>query len=685
MKRLKNVIRNVALLPCGFILSCSTTDSSKGIQKMSHSPIATFSLNQCHADLENAKKLLAQLLDKTLVKDDLRTLTTYNEMERQLDQAVSLASLMSETHPDKAIRDEAETCDQDVHKFITDLSLNRELYNLFGAIDRSKLDALAKRLVDKTLRDFRRSGVDKDEATRQKIKAIQEELVKIGQDFSRNIREDVRSIQIDKALLKGMPQDFIDAHKPDASGKVTITTDYPDYIPFMNYAESAGARQEIWMKYMNRAYPKNESVLNEMIKKRHELAQLLGYASHADYVVEDKMIKTSKNVSDFIEKISDMAKSSADRDYNELLKEKQRTDASATQVFGYERAFLEEKYKHRVFNFDSQSVRPYFRFEKVRDGLLALTSELFGIQFKRVEDAKLWHASVEAFDVFEGANPRGGQKPLGRIYLDLHPRENKFKHAAQFTVRSGVLGEQLPEGALVCNFADPSVSQPALMDHDQVVTFFHEFGHLLHHILGGHQKWITFSGVATEWDFVEAPSQFFEEWAWDVGVLQRFAKHFETGEPIPADLVKRMRAAEEFGKGLNARTQMFYASLSLNYYLKDPASFNTIELLKDLQKKFSKFPYVEGTYFNMNFGHLEGYSAMYYTYMWSQVIAKDLLTPFKKAGLMSHEVAKRYRNSVLDAGGSKDAADLVSDFLGRPYSFDAFKQWLDAGIQTNPS
>jgi thimet oligopeptidase len=223
------------------------------------------------------------------------------------------------------------------------------------------------------------------------------------------------------------------------------------------------------------------------------------------------------------------------------------------------------------------------------------------------------------------------------------------------------------------------------MDHDQVVTFFHEFGHLMHHVLGGHQKWITFSGVATEWDFVEAPSQFFEEWAWDVGVLQRFALHFETGEPIPADLVARMRAAEEFGKGVNTRGQMFYAALSLNYYSKDPSSFNALELLKELQLKYSKFPYVENTHFNLNFGHLDGYSAIYYTYMWSQVIAKDLLTPFKKNGLMSHADAKRYRQTVLEAGGSKDAAELVQDFLGRPYNFDAFKQWLESEAVPNPS
>jgi thimet oligopeptidase len=208
------------------------------------------------------------------------------------------------------------------------------------------------------------------------------------------------------------------------------------------------------------------------------------------------------------------------------------------------------------------------------------------------------------------------------------------------------------------------------MDHDQVVTFFHEFGHLLHHVMAGNQKWIRFSGVSTEWDFVEAPSQLFEEWAWDPQVLQRFTK-------IPTELVTRMRAADEFGKGIDARQQMFYAAMSLQYYRKDPSSFEPLELLKTLQAKYSHFPYVEGNHFNLSFGHLVDYSAMYYTYMWSKVIAKDLLTPFKQGGMLNTEAARRYRHMILEQGGSKDANELVNDFLGRPYQFDAFREWLE--------
>jgi thimet oligopeptidase len=217
------------------------------------------------------------------------------------------------------------------------------------------------------------------------------------------------------------------------------------------------------------------------------------------------------------------------------------------------------------------------------------------------------------------------------------------------------------------------------MEHGDVKTFFHEFGHLLHHVLGGHTRWASQAGVATEWDFVEAPSQMLEEWVWDPAVLARFARHVETGEPIPAALVARMKAADEYGKGLMVRQQMFYAATSLELHQREPGGLDTTALVAELQERYTPFRHVEGTYFHESFGHLDGYSAIYYTYMWSLVIAKDLFGPFRRAGLMDPGVARRYREAILEAGGSKPAAELVKDFLGRPHSFDAFEEWLNAG------
>jgi thimet oligopeptidase len=272
-----------------------------------------------------------------------------------------------------------------------------------------------------------------------------------------------------------------------------------------------------------------------------------------------------------------------------------------------------------------------------------------------------WHEDVATYDVV-----RAGER-LGRIHLDLHPRTGKYGHAAQFDLTPGIAGRQLAEGVLVCNFSR------TLMEHDHVVTLFHEFGHLVHHVLAGGHPWVRFSGVATEWDFVEAPSQMLEEWAWDADVLRSFATDADD-RPIPRDLVERMRTAHEFGKGPRARTQMFYAALS--YTLHHEVPEDVTATVRELQARYDVFGYVPDTHFHTSFGHLEGYGSGYYTYMWSLVIAKDLFSAFDPDDLFDTTVAHRYRDRVLAAGGSRDAADLVQDFLGRPYDFTAFEAWL---------
>lgn len=619
--------------------------------------------SQCETHLANASKLFDDILAVLDDRNEANTLVPFNEIHVELSAASALSGLLSEVHPSKEIRDEAEACEQDLERFSSELSLNHPLYEALASINPESLDIAARRMLDKSLRDFRHSGVDKDDETRAKIQSTEQELVLIGQAFGRHIRDDVRYIEVKD--LKGLPEDYVASHPADKNGLIKITTDYPDYIPFMTYADDAAARESIWRKFNARGYPANKPVLLQLIQKRHELAKLLGYKSYADYVIEDEMIGTAPHAASFINKIARISKKSANKEYALLLGEKRLVNPKAKKVFGYERAYLDEKYKQRRYHFDSQEVRPYFQFAQVRDGLLSLTQDLFGLRYEPVKDADVWHEAVSVYDVYDGTQRRG------RIYLDLHPRENKFKHAAQFSLQSGLENRQIPEGVLVCNFGTD------LMDHDQVVTFFHEFGHLLHHVMAGQQKWIRFSGVSTEHDFVEAPSQLFEEWAWDPQVLARFAKHEKTAKPISADLVSRMRAADEFGKGIDASQQMFYAAMSLQYYQKNPSSFEPLDLLKTLQAKYSQFPYVEGTHFNLNFGHLDDYSAMYYTYMWSKVIAKDLLTPFKAGGMLNAEAAQRYRRTILEQGGSKDANELVQDFLGRPYRFDAFQEWLE--------
>ncbi len=624
--------------------------------------------------LDRAQALLDQVLAVQGPRTVQNTLTVLNDLAIELDAASNKSSLMENVHPDPAVRDAAEKASQDVQAFATKLSLNRDVYDALAAVDTAGADALTRRLVSHELRDYRRSGVDKDEATRERIQKLQEELVLIGQEFSRNIREGTRYILLDSADdLAGLPQDYIDAHRPDESGKIKITTEYPDYLPFMTYARNGAARKKLYLEFTNRAYPQNAEVLKRLMVKRNELAHLLGYDNWAAYVTEDKMIRSPENVQAFIEKLDAAAKPRAEHDYAMLLARKRKDDPSATGVADWEKAYYSELVKKEQFDFDSQKLREYFDYPEVKQGILGLTSTMFGVTYKQVPDAEVWDPGVECYEMYEGP------KLIGRFYLDMHPRDGKYNHAAQFTIQNGVAGRQIPEAALVCNFPGGDGDGPALMEHDDVETFLHEFGHLLHNLFAGNQKWIYFSGVATEWDFVEAPSQMLEEWARDTATLQTFARNYRTGEPIPAELVQKLQAARDFGNGLYVTQQNYYSAISLDIYRQDPETVDLATEIPALQAKYSAFAYVPGAHMYTSFGHLEGYSAMYYTYMWSLVIAKDMFSAFNRADLLDPGTATRYRKAVLQPGGSEDAADLVRDFLGRPYNFESFKEWLNRG------
>ena len=627
-------------------------------------------LDTCRADVEQARASVAQF--RTAAgRDWAAALDRYDTAFGLLGNAASRSGLAREVHPDQPMRKAAEQCESDVDRAATELSLDRPTYEALVRLNVSRADAATKHYVEKTIRDFKRAGVDKDEATRAKIKTLREELVKLGQEFNSNIATDVRMIEVEPSELDGLPDDFKRAHAARSNGKILLTTNNTDYQPFMMYAKSVRAREEFWKAYRLRGHPKNLAVLGRMLEARKELANLLGFETWADYITGDKMIGTRREASEFIQKIATAADDRLTADYKALLARKQRDTPAATSVDAWDSAYLQELVKNDLYKYDSQTVRPYFEYRRVKQGVMDLTSKMFGITFRAVPDAVVWHPDVEAFDVLEGS------RLLGRIYLDMFPRDNKYKHYAQFTLINGKANRMLPEGVLVCNFPKPG-AEPALMQHGDVETFFHEFGHLLHHVFGGHTRWAGISGVATEWDFVEAPSQMLEEWVWTPETLQTFARHYQTNEPIPADLVKRMKAADEFGKGIFVRQQMFYAATSLELHTRDPKGLDTGKVVAELQNKLTPFKFVDGTHFEESFTHLDGYSAIYYTYMWSLVIAKDMFTVFSKQGLLNPEAARLYRRTVLEAGGSKPAAELVKDFLGRPYTFEAYREWLNA-------
>ncbi|VXB27532.1 M3 family metallopeptidase [Nocardioides sp. AX2bis] len=621
------------------------------------------------AGLERATGLV-DALRATPPTDALEALRQWDEVHLALSNVAATGSLLSNVHPLEDVREAAEQAEQDVMRMLTRLGLDRELYDVFAGLDGSGLDAEAARLLAKTLDDFRRAGVDQDEATRARITVINERLTELDQRFGKVIRDDVRTVRVAPERLAGLPEDWLEEHPADDDGLVTVTTDYPDAVPVRMFAHDAGVRAEMTQAFLTRGWPANEPLLQELFTLRHELATLVGFDGWASYDAAVKMIGEGPAIPTFIDRIAEAAEEPMRRDLAVLLARYREDNPGAEVVAQPDASYYEEVVRREQLQVDAQQVRTYFDFAKVRQGLLDVTGRLFGLRYEHVPAAPVWAEDVTCYDVYDATTPDGGDdvtEPFGRIYLDLHPRQGKYKHAAQFTLADGVAGRQLPEGVLVCNFSR------GLMEHDHVVTLFHEFGHLVHHVLGGRGRWTRFAGVATEWDFVEAPSQMLEEWAWDADILRTFATD-ASGEPIPADLVERMRAGDDFGKGYHARTQMFYAAVSYWFHQDRPEDLTA--RMRELQERYSPFPYVEGTHFFASFGHLGGYSSAYYTYMWSLVIAKDLFSAFDAGSMFDPVVAARYRDRVLAPGGAKDAADLVADFLGRPYTFDAYAEWL---------
>jgi thimet oligopeptidase len=567
------------------------------------------------------------------------------------------------------VRQAGEACDQLITRVQTDISLSRPVYDALSRIDLGGADAISRRSIEKMLLDYRLAGVDKDEATREKIRALKDRILTIGQEFDRNMREDVRYLEIDSAEdLAGLPADYISAHPPGDDGKIRISTQYPDYFPFMEYADRDDLRKQMRLIDGQRGYPANEEVLRKLIEARYELARLIGFDNFAELATADKMIGSPERAREFINELKDLSGETQDREYDLLLARLQQDNPDAKTLEAWQDSYIKSKVSREQFGVDSKVVREYFRYNIVKSGIFAMVEDLFGVRFEPW-DTYTWQEDVEAWEMYDD------DRLIGRFYLDMHPRDGKYQHAAAFLFNVGIDGVQEQVNALICNF--PRGDEP--MQFTQVETFLHEFGHLIHAMYSGHQPWGNLFSSMVEWDFVEAPSQMLEEWLWDYDTLSAFARNAQ-GEVLPRELFDKMSAQRDFGIGLTTRGQLGLAMISLSTYDRPPAEVNFDQLWRDTFAEFSRFPDMEGRHAWASFSHLNNYSAYYYTYQWSLAIATDMFTRFEEAGLRNVEVARAYRDKVLAPGASRPAEDLVTDFLGRDISFEPYARKLQGAL-----
>jgi thimet oligopeptidase len=607
------------------------------------------------------------------------TVAPYDEATRQLNTAIYQANLMQQVHPDSAFRDRATAMNTKAGAAATALSLNRPVYEALSALGVSHADAPTRYYVQRQLLEFRIAGVDKDEATRARLRQLNQDLTDQQSMFDRNISDGRIVIRAVRAELEGLPKDYIDRHKPGADGSYEISTDYPDSLPVLNFASSDALRRRMWIAFESRAWPKNLEVLKKMLATRYEIASLLDYPSWADYNAADKMVAKGENIAAFIQRVDAAAQPGRERERQMLLAQKRRTDPQAQDLEAYETRYLSEQVRRQHYDFDSQAVRPYLPYARVKQGILDTAATLFHLKFRQEPDVPAWDPAVETWDVIDGG------EAIGRFYLDMHPRPGKYSHAEMSPVLDGIRGKQLPEAILVCNFPAPTAADPGLMEYTDVVTFFHEFGHLMHWILAGRQEWAGISGISMESDFVEAPSQMLEEWMRSPQVLASFARHYRTGETIPAELVARMNRASAFGRAGWVGGQLALTAISYEFYKGKPRDIDP-DAIDDLDvRRYSQVKPVPGTHLYASFGHLGGYSSAYYTYLWDKVIAEDFFMQFNRQDLLAGEAPMRYRRQVLEPGGSVSANDLVRHFLGRAQSLDAFEHWMNEEFESTGS
>jgi thimet oligopeptidase len=609
----------------------------------------------------------------------------------EVNSAGEFPYLMGVSHPDAATREAAKQCEPRTEKFTTAMWLDADAASVIKAYAAKgeKLEGERARLLADVLRDFRRNGLDLPPDKQKRLREINEEMTKIGQEFMSNLSAVTDTLEVAPSALSGLPEEYVAKHTPKANGKIAITTDYPDFFPFVTYSKDRKAALALYVLFTNRGGDKNVKLLDRLLALRGEKAKMLGYKSWADYAIEPRMAKTSAAVREFLDQLKGALKEPAKAEMAELMKEHVRLGGKATDKLPpSERFFLEDRVRKAKYSFDSQALSAYLEIGAVKKGLMDITARMYGLEYREVP-AKAWHPDVTAYEVVSDG------KVIGKFYLDLYSRADKYKHAAMFTVRTAKRlrdgSYQTPIAALECNFPKPSPgvapegrvggeapspapALPALMSHEDVVTFFHEFGHVLHHLLT-RSELATYSGTAAVRDFVEAPSQMFEEWPWSREVLDLFARHHKTGAKIPDDLFQAMTRARGFGRALGTQRQLFLATIDQEFHARDPVG-DTTKIVEAVQRATDSFEYVKGTHFQSSFGHLIGYDAGYYGYQWALSLSRDVLTRFKKEGLLNTATAKAWRDEVLSKGGGADEREMIARFLGRAPSHEAYLSYL---------
>jgi Zn-dependent oligopeptidase len=593
-----------------------------------------------------------------------------------MTRAGARTAFMARVHPDEAVREQGVAAEERISKWASDVIFRDDLYTAVKEFsesdDGTALEYERLRFVDHWLRDFRRAGHELSTEDRSRLQGLKDRLIELQVAFQRNIDAFRDHIEVDREGLAGLPDDYVERLEAgSAPDTFQVSLDYPEYYPFMQQARRRDLRQELEYKNLS-ASPDNRELLEEAVAIRRQIADLFELASWADYAMEVKMAERPERVAEFYESLVPGLEKLGTPEragIAEMLDAERPGESLRSWDFGY----FDNEMRKRDFGIDQNEVAEYFPLERVIEGMLDITAEVFGVHYERIDDTNAWHPDVHLYAIRDV----GTDEPGAYFYMDLFPRDGKYTHAAAFDHQKShiVDGERVPAiAAIVANFTKPTGDQPSLLKHDEVLTLFHEFGHILHACLA-RAELARFSGFDTEWDFVEAPSQIMEHWCWNVDVLSRFARHYQTNQPIPPDMVNQLVAARNLNEGTATLRQVYFGKLDLGMH--GPEAPVDLDRLNRKSYQVTGFPFHEGTFFPARFGHLMGgYDAGYYGYLWSKVYGDDMFSVFESEGVLNPEVGRRYRHEILEPGGSRDAADMLVSFLGREPSNEAFLRYL---------
>lgn len=648
--------------------------------------------------IAQAKKIIDDII---AIPDNQRT---FANTARPLDevQAISNIAIAQRVYealellsPDDAIRNAAHDAFIAIQAFWVDHVIsNKALFQALTVyatqtMENESLSDQQRYFINDTIESFKREGLSLPDETLAIVNVLRKELTTLCSDFDRNIAEDTSSIVVTREDLAGLDDDFIATLKQTADGLYIVGVDYPTHSRVMENCSVSETRKKLYLAFNNRAYPANDILLKSIIEKRDEMAKLLGYVDFAHCDIDDQMAHTPERAQTFI---TDLAQKSLAKTQAEIATLTQTLPQSVVltpdgKLQPWDFAYLENNYKKSHYNLDEQKIAEYFPMQNTVDELLDIYRQFFSIDFQEIPGNGLWHEDVTVVRVLN----KEGDQLLGTLMLDLYPRPNKYSHAAHTTIIPSTYkpdGTRIPDVSIViANFAKPTTDKPSLLNRREAQTFFHEFGHALHAILGATQI-ASLSGTHTKTDFVELPSQMLEEWLTNKDILKKVSKHYLTGQPLPDDIIDTIIKLKNLTSGYFVTRQAYLSSIALKYFGSSSAKASADKagenkdphtIMKQLYiTMLPHMAYIPDNHFYASFGHLTGYGAKYYGYLWSKVFSLDLFATIKKYGLLNPEIGQRYVKDVLSKGGAQDPNELLYNFLEREPNAQAFLQ--DMGL-----